>query len=98
MSQYQLAEPAEQDLRRIAEYLCGHSLQMARRYRRKFTRRFELLAKFPLQSTVDPRLDGVTRMALVKPYQIFYLPTEDGVDVLRVIHSARDLQAALIEG
>jgi len=95
MSLYQLAEPAECDLKGIAEYLCEYSLRTARKYRRKFTRRFELLAKFPLQSAVDPRLDGVTRIALVKPYQIFYVPTDDGVEILRVIHSARDIQASL---
>ncbi len=95
MSQYLLAEPAERDLKRIALYLTEHSLQAAKSCRRKFTSRFELLAKFPLQSAIDPRLDGVTRMALVKPYQIFYAPTDDGVEILRVIHSARDLQAAM---
>jgi len=60
-----------------------------------FTARFELLAKFPLQSAVDPRLDGVTRMTLVKPYPIFYTPTDHGVEILRVIHAARDLQVAM---
>lgn len=95
MSQYLLAEPAERDLKRIAKYLTEHSLQAAKRYRRLFTRRFELLAKFPLQSAIDPRLDGITRMALVKPYQVFYAPTNEGVEILRVIHSARDLQAAM---
>ncbi|NOY28700.1 MAG: type II toxin-antitoxin system RelE/ParE family toxin [Planctomycetes bacterium] len=95
MSQFQLSEPAERDLKRIAEYLCEHSLSTARKFRRKFIGRFELLAKFPLQNAVDPRLDGITRMALVKPYQIFYVPMDDGVEILRVIHSARDLQADL---
>lgn len=94
MSQYRLAEPAEQDLKRIAKFLVEHSLQAAKKYRRLFTSRFELLAKFPLQSAVAPRLDGVTRMALVKPYQVFYTPTNEGVEILRVIHSSRDLQAA----
>jgi len=94
MSQYLLAEPAEQDLKQIAEYLSECSIKLAKNFRRKFTARFELLAKFPLQSAVDPRLDGVTRMALVKPYQIFYILTEQDVAILRVVHSARDLQAA----
>ncbi len=95
MSHYQLSEPAERDLERIAEYLCEHSIHSVSKYRRRFVSRFELLAKFPLQSAVDPRLEGVTRMALAKPYQIFYVPMEDGVEILRVIHSSRDLQAAL---
>ncbi len=94
MSQYRLAEPAERDLEKIAEYLAEYNLQTAKRFRRKFASRFELLAKFPLQSVVDPRLDGVTRMALLKPYQIFYARSDDGVEILRVIHSARDLQSA----
>ncbi len=47
MSQYLIAEPAERDLFGIAEYLCEHSLQAAKSYRRKFISRFELLAKFP---------------------------------------------------
>ena len=34
-------------------------------------------------------------MALVKPYQIFYTPTNEGVEILRVIHSAKDLHAAM---
>ena len=97
MSQFFLTAPAEQDLEQIAAYLAEQSPGLARRYQQQFTVRFELLASFPLLSAIDSRLDGEIRMALVKPYQIFYLPQQSGVAILRIIHSARDLQTAFRE-
>jgi len=31
-------------------------------------------------------------------YVIFYVPLEDGIDVVRVLHSARDIDAVFDEG
>ncbi|MEM9186228.1 MAG: type II toxin-antitoxin system RelE/ParE family toxin [Planctomycetota bacterium] len=97
MSRYAIADAALRDLKVIAAELAGISEALAQRYEQKFQARFHLLARFPLQCAVDERLDGRVRVALVRPYQVLYQPTDGGVQVLRVIHHARDLRAALDE-
>jgi toxin ParE1/3/4 len=39
------------------------------------------------RSDLAPKL----RSSLVNPYVLFYLPLEDGIVIIRVIHGARDL-------
>ena len=51
---------------------------------------------------VGPALDGVRRRRIPSPgirsmpfgrYVIFYAPFVDGIDIIRVLHSARDIDA-----
>jgi len=47
----------------------------------------------------DPRLRGLRcfRIKKFKNHVVFYLPIADGIDVIRVLHAARDLRLALEE-
>lgn len=48
----------------------------------------------------NPRLVDVRQQAIkgFKRYLVFYRVTDTGVEILRVIHSARDIEAILDEG
>ena len=52
-----------------------------------------------LWQSSDPRLEGM-RVAVVKPYRnylVFYRPTDDGIEVFRVVHGARQLDRIIDE-
>ena len=53
-------------------------------------------AVYPLN---DPRLTGLrcSRIKRFRNHLIFYLPIENGIEVIRVIHAARDIPVALTD-
>lgn len=61
---------------------------------------FDLLARTQLgalRKYLSPRLTGL-RMWPIRKFQrllIFYRPLKDGIEVVRVLHSSRDIAAAL---
>jgi toxin ParE1/3/4 len=50
-----------------------------------------LLAKQPLMGRARPELANDLRSWPVGRYLLFYLPLRDGIEVVRVLHGARDL-------
>lgn len=95
---------AKLDLEECAIYLADKgSLQVALRFLECAEATFEILAGRPglgrhLQST-RPELEGLRyfRVQGFESHLIFYLPREIGIEVLRVLHGARDLEAILDE-
>jgi toxin ParE1/3/4 len=55
------------------------------------------LADFPLSGRARPELAPDLRSVPVRRYVLFYLPAPGGVDLVRVLHGARDLEAELGE-
>jgi toxin ParE1/3/4 len=53
-------------------------------------RRFKALAKQPQAGQARPGLAPELRFLPVGNYLIFYRPIENGVEIARVIHGARD--------
>ena len=73
----------------------------AERFKRQARHDFELLASMPEMGPrhhmKHPRLQGV-RFWPIKGFTnflIFYFPIENGIEVMRVLHGARELTAAL---
>jgi toxin ParE1/3/4 len=64
----------------------------------------DFLAKFPeigsICSYSDPELKGLRRWPVkeFRRWYLFYFPGEQGVDVVRVLHSARDLELLFADG
>ena len=76
----------------------------AERFLREAEAAFELLARMPgigrRWESPEPRLSDVRVYPLprrFRNYLVFYRPVADGIEVLRVLHGARDLDAALDE-
>ncbi len=88
---------AREDIVAHATYLGEEAdLDTALRFLTALQEAFELLAKMPLigpQSRFsDPRLRTVRIWTLseFKDYVVLYRPSDDGIQVLRVIHGRRD--------
>lgn len=57
-----------------------------------FTGKFDLLAEHKGLGTTRPKVDPSLRMFPVGRYLIVFRRIDDGIEVVRVVHSARDLK------
>ena len=92
---------AKTDLRRDFRHLADRNVDSAIRFLASAREAFDFLARTPLSGRErlfrDPRLRGV-RFFPIRGFEnwlIFYRPLERGVEVLRVLHGARDLERLL---
>jgi toxin ParE1/3/4 len=58
----------------------------------------QLLAVEPRAGRLRPELVPELRRFPVGRYVVFYRPQDDGIDVVRVLHSARDIESISEEG
>ena len=99
-----LKRPAARiDLAAHYAYIGERSPDAAQRFRLNAEATFAALARSPRIGAVyrldNLRLAGLrcSRIKRFKNYLIFYVTIEGGIDVIRVIHAARDIQVALNE-
>jgi toxin ParE1/3/4 len=89
------------DLDDIAEYLERNRAGYGQRFLQAASTTFALLEQLPEAGAVfaagDPALIGMRHFPVrgFKYYQVFYLPVSGGIDVVRVLHGARNLGAIL---
>jgi toxin ParE1/3/4 len=83
---------ATRNLVAIYDYIAQNSPRHARGMIDRITRRTEHLAAFPLSGGVVTEYDDeAVREVLESPYRIIYRVRLDRIDVLAVIHGARQL-------
>ena len=88
---------ARRHLRAIHDYIANDSPRYATRTIDRITRKTEMLAKFPLSGHLVPEYEGETtsapevRQILEGNYRIIYRAHPDRVEVLTVIHGAREM-------
>jgi toxin ParE1/3/4 len=75
--------------RRIAEQ--SQSRAIAYRFLDKIDQKIKFLARHCLAGEARPDLAANVRVFSVGNYVIFYRPADDGSEVLRVLHGARDI-------
>lgn len=96
MARAELTDAARYDLWEIYSYYVAEAeVTIADRIRDDILKKIRLLAEHNLIGS--PRFDALPEMRAL-PHQkfvIFYLPTDYGVQILRVIHSARDIDGML---
>lgn len=82
-------------------YIGERNLDAAHRFRLAAEGTLAPLAKMPRvglpYETANPRLTGLrcSRIKRFRNYLVFYIPFDDGIEVVRVLHAARDVQAVL---
>jgi toxin ParE1/3/4 len=92
---------AEADLAEQAGFIAGDSIDAALRFLEAAEAAFARLASFPeigrRRKFHHPDLAGVRSWPVpgFEKHLIFYRPAERGVEILRVLHSARDLDRIL---
>lgn len=92
---------ARRDIVATASYIAEHSPDASRRFLGAVESTISAIAAMPGMGVSrrysDPRLEGL-RMIAVTGFEktlIFYRPSETGIEVVRVLHAARDIQAIL---
>ena len=82
---------ARQDLRHLKAYITQHDPSAAHRLTDKIAQTCVRLASMPHTGRARPELADAMRCFPVNPYMIYYRKTPEGLQVLRVIHQARNL-------
>ena len=84
---------AEADIFEIWDYIADDSLAAADRWVDRLDEQFRLLAAQPLMGRARDQLAPGVRSFPFGRYVVFYVPLDDGIDVVRVLHGARDIDA-----
>ncbi len=86
-------EAAKSDLKEIWKYIASDSRERANDFLRALNDKMETLAKNPLMGRERDEVMPGLRSFPFKRYVIFYQPLQDGIDVIRVLHGARDIES-----
>ena len=89
MARYAIAPQALADLDDIWEAIARDDVEAAGQVLSSLRQRFPRLADFPGLGRASSYGQALRRFA-VPPYIIFYRPAEDGIEVVRVLHGARN--------
>ncbi len=89
-------DTAQGHLNSIHEYIARDSAEYALRTVDRLTRRSQLIVTFPFAGRVVPeyQIDQL-REVIEGPYRIIYYIKPHQVDVIAIIHGARDLRTAM---
>lgn len=86
---------AAADIADIWDYIADDSLDQADAWVDRLNEQLQLLATQPLMGRQRDELAPSVRSLPFGRYIIFYVPLDDGIDVVRVLHSARDIEPGL---
>ncbi len=95
MSGYSILPAARQDIKNICRYIAADNPAAANRFRQSLVTKFRLLAAQPLLGEARDDLSPAIRMLTVGNYVIFYRSGGVGVEVVQVVHAARDIEVLL---
>ncbi len=85
------------DLAEIWAFVADDSVKHADRFAALIDGQFRVLARQPLMGRSRPELATDLRSLLVGSYIIFYLAVPKGLEIIRVLHGARDIESILQE-
>jgi len=88
---------AAEDIAEIWGYIAADSRDAVDRWVDQLDEKFRLLAAHALMGRAREELAPGMRSFPLGPYVIFYTPIDGGIDVVRVLHSARDIDELLGE-
>jgi toxin ParE1/3/4 len=87
------------DYQQIWEYVAEQgSISAADRLLHVFDEQLELLSEFPGAGRARPELRVSIRSFVVGDYLLFYRPVSSGIELIRVLHGARDIRQVLRRG
>ena len=93
MPEVTLSNQARQDLFAIWEYIAEDNSAAADRVLDTLDARMQLLADHPLLGPARPDIARDLRYLVSENYLILYRVLDDVVDIVRVLHGARNLRA-----
>jgi len=83
------------DLAEIWAYIAADSVAAADAFASVIDKKLHTLSRQPSMGRARPELARSLRSVPVGSYVIFYVPLPNGVDIVRVLHGARDIETAL---
>ncbi len=92
MTQVFRSRRADEDLYEIWSYIQKDNPRAADALIAELTRKFELLAEHKGIGTPRPKVHSDLRVFPVRRYLIVFRRIDDGIEIVRVVHSARDLR------
>lgn len=84
---------AEKDLNDIWDYIAEDNFAQANEFLRLINRKISALLETPMMGRSRDELAPSLRSFPVGRYLIFYQPIKNGIEVVRVLHSAQDITA-----
>jgi toxin ParE1/3/4 len=91
MIQYRIADEARADLEEIWLYIAQDDAAAADHFVERIVGKFQMLSNSPGVGRARDELAPSLRSFPVGQYVIFYQSTEDYLEIVRVLHGARDL-------
>lgn len=92
----QFTHLARQDLQDIKQYIAKDKPKAASEYMATLKQHCQRLAEMPTLGTCPEIYCGLYKFP-VDNYLIFYRPSERGIEVIRVLHGARDVQKIIVQ-
>ena len=83
------------DYKDIWDYIAADNTGAADKLLREFDEKLQMLSDFPRAGPARSELRSSLRSFPVGNYIIFYRPIRGGIELIRVLHGARDLRNAL---
>lgn len=84
---------AIRDLKETWHYIADDSPTSADKVVLQIEERLQLLLQFPQMGRKRPELERGIQGFVIDSYVVFYLAVEDGIEIVRVLHGARDSPA-----
>ena len=83
---------AEADLIEIWTYIAQDSVSRADKLLDEFDEKSQTLSRSPFIGKARDELGPKIRSFPIGNYVLFYQPIEDGIEIIRVLHGARDIE------
>jgi len=93
MNRVRLTEPAIQDLEEIYDYIALDNVEAAERLKTRLQKRWRAAADNPGIGRKRDHWQPNLRSVREGNYLILYHRIEDGIEIVRVVHGARDIEA-----
>ena len=93
MLKLEFGHEARSDLFNIWQHVADSDPSAADRLTERLRARVQLLRQFPDAGVARPDIRDDVRMLVEAPYLILYRVVPDAVQIVRVIHGARDITA-----
>ena len=93
MSRYQLTKEADNDLLEIWLHISQDDFDAAESVLAEMLGKFEILAAHPKLGHLRPELAPTIRSFPAGRYILFYRDIRGGVEIIRVLHGARDIDS-----
>ncbi len=97
MSRHALSAQSRSDLDDIWLYIASDSVSAADRLIDRLVGKIQVLAKQPGMGRIREDLAETLRSYPVDNYVIFYRPTHDGIEIVRILSGFRDISSILAD-